>query len=263
MRFAIYTHSQADQISELLKAIEFHNSSYELNPCTADGFDMAISHGGDGTFLSSARKILGSQIPLLGINGGRLGFLANTTPNQTIDTIAQIHKGGYEIEHRTMIRVKGIEARHGDALNEFTLQKRTCAMIHIAIKVDNAEVAAYWADGVIVSTPTGSTAYSMSVGGAIVSPKCQCLIISPIAPHNLNIRPIVVSDTSKIELSINTRNTDSATATIDNRDFEINSNAHFMLECSPEKLAVAVPHSQSFYQTLRDKLHWGVDVRGN
>ena len=136
-------------------------------------------------------------------------------------------------------------------------------MVSVEIGIDGENVATYWADGVIVSTSTGSTAYSMSVGGAILAPGCRCLILSPIAPHNLNIRPLVVPDTSVVTLRVETRNGEQAIATIDNRERTVANGTSFSLAKATHMLRVIRPAGNSFYKTLRNKLLWGVDARNN
>lgn len=261
MKFAIFSRSESPDLNALCDHITALGGSFALNPCQFSDSDMAISLGGDGTFLSTARKVVPYDLPILGINGGRLGFLATTPLSGALRALEDVVSGRFTIENRAMIKVEGIQADHGDALNEFSLQKRTPAMVNVQMSIDGQRVAGYWADGVIVSTPTGSTAYSMSVGGAILAPLCRCFVISPIAPHNLNVRPLVVSDNARIELRIQTRNTPYATATIDNRDFCIDGDAVFSLSRSSQTVPIVQLPQVSFYETLREKLHWGLDPR--
>ncbi|MFI3294555.1 MAG: NAD(+)/NADH kinase [Rikenellaceae bacterium] len=261
MKFAIYCSPSVTQVHRLTQMITSLGAEYALEPEHLVGFDMIISYGGDGTFLSTSRRVVDSQLPILGVNGGRLGFLATTNFDVLETALTRIISGDYQVEQRTMISIEGLELPHSDALNEFTLQKRTPSMIYITLIVDSLEVATYWADGIIVSTPTGSTAYSMSVGGAIIAPTCDCWIISPIAPHNLNLRSLVISCDSVVELRTQSRFGDTITATIDNREFEVPSVNRFLLCRRENGLPVVLSPEQSFYETLKQKLYWGLDVR--
>ncbi len=285
MKIALYSRAGNPSLHVLCTELESRAITYEVNPCSPEGFDMAISFGGDGTFLSSIRKMGDRLIPILGINSGRLGFLAGVAMNECGEALDELLRGGYTVDERSLLAVRGValgtmpsEAANseqgcdqsgpaedpvtikGIAVNEFTLQKTGTAMVHIEVEIDGERVAGYWADGVIVSTSTGSTAYSMSVGGAILSPGCRCFMISPIAPHNLNIRPLAVPDTSRLRVGVATRSGD-ATATIDNREFRVASGTAFELQRAPEMVRIIRPALSSFYKTLREKLLWGVDVR--
>lgn len=262
MKIAIYSRNDSPHIESFTKIVESLGVEYIINPCQASDCDIAVSLGGDGTFLSSVRKMGINTRPLLGINYGRLGFLATVPKEQAAEAIKSIKAGCFEVQHRLMLEVEGpIPTPNLTAVNEFTLQKRCTSMISITIEIDGRSVADYWADGVIISTPTGSTAYSMSVGGAILTPGCRCFIISPIAPHNLNIRPLVVPDTSLIQIAGSSRTGNSLTATIDNREYEVAGGERFTVQRSPRTLDVIKLSGSSFYKTIRDKLLWGIDAR--
>ncbi len=262
MKLAIYSSPSIHSLENLCQTLQELECPYDLAPKSLDGSDMLLSYGGDGTFLSTARLAIPSALPLLGVNGGRLGFLANTAPEDFENLMRQILSNNYNIEERELLCVEREGENIGEALNEFSIQKNSPSMVHLTLRVDSLEVASYWADGVIVSTSTGSTAYSMSVGGAIVAPSCQCWIISPIAPHNLNLRPLVVSSNSKIEIIAQTRSVESSRATLDNRETLFESGTKFTLSRSPRTLRVVSNPDSSFYDTLRCKLHWGLDARG-
>lgn len=257
MKFAIFSRTESAELDRLCHAITAQDSTSVLNPCQCAGFDMAISFGGDGTFLSTVRRTLGLDLPILGINNGRLGFLADTPLENAVAAITAVIEGRYALQSRTLLNASGL----GEALNEFTIQKRTTAMVHVTVSVDGESVAAYWADGVIVSTPTGSTAYALSTSGAILAPDSHCFIVSPIAPHNLGIRPLVVSDESLISITVRTRNIPSATATVDNKEKEAFSGETFDIKRSTHSVKVVKLEHISFYKTLREKLQWGVDPR--
>lgn len=259
MKIALYSRPENPSLPVITAELERRNLEYSLNPCSSEGFDLALSFGGDGTFLSTVRRIELNDIPILGINSGRLGFMAAVALEEIPEALDKLQSGHYTIEERILAKVSG--GVEGLAINEFTIQKNGTGMVSVDIHIDGEEVAKYWADGVIVSTSTGSTAYSMSVGGAILSPDCRCLIISPIAPHNLNIRPLVVPDTSCVTLQVFTRDGEAATATIDNRQYPAPNQTVFQIGKAPQKLRVIRPEGSSFYKALRNKLLWGMDAR--
>lgn len=221
------------------------------------GVEMVISYGGDGTFLKCVNMFLDTGIPILGVNSGRLGFLANVPRKDVANALKTIVDGNYSIEPRSLLQVDSLDAL---AFNEFTIQKRGLSMINIKLFINGEFVANYMADGLVVSTPSGSTAYSLSLGGAIISPKCECFMVNPIAPHNLNMRPLVVEADAVIEIEAFSRSEDLI-ATLDNRVYEMSSGDRFVLRKSSQKsLLVKLPQI-SFYDTLRNKLFWGIDTR--
>lgn len=263
MKIAVYGRLENNGIPKIEECLRVKGVDYQVNPDSTDGFALALSVGGDGTFLSAVRSMGHQLIPILGINSGRLGFLATVDLGDISQTVDAVIEGEYMLQNRLLIGVNGdnIPAKSNRALNEFSIQKSGTSMINIEVKIGGEAVARYWADGVIVSTPTGSTAYSMSVGGAILSPDCQCLTLSPIAPHNLNIRPLVVPASSSISITVTTRDCENAIATIDNREVEAPSGAKYTVKPCANKLQEIVLQGHSFYNTLRDKLLWGVDLR--
>ncbi len=248
MKIALYGREENPSLGVLEEELRGRGVGYVLNPGETSGYDLALSFGGDGTFLSAVRKMGGSPIPILGINSGRLGFMAAVSMEEIGEAL-------------DLLAVEG--DLRGVAVNEFTVQKAGTAMVSVEIGIDGEEVATYWADGVIVSTSTGSTAYSMSVGGAILAPGCRCLIVSPIAPHNLNIRPLVIPDTSVVTLRVATRHGGGAIATLDNRESPVADGATFRMARAEHRLRVVRPVGNSFYKTLKNKLLWGVDARNN
>ncbi len=224
----------ADFISELRDAgceVGFASCAEDL---TADT-DILLSVGGDGTFLSAAMLAAEKGIPILGVNFGRLGFLSETRPEGVAQLLA---KGEYVVEERIMLRVevadgKGTtdaDKRADDietwpfALNEVTVHRAGAAMLGVDVAVDGVQLPTYWADGLLVATPSGSTAYSLSVGGPIVMPEAEVLVIAPISPHNLNVRPLVVPKTSKIELGLRSRER-AVVFTMDNRSEVVSPSA--------------------------------------
>ena len=235
---------------------------------TVDELDLPIDYmlsiGGDGTFLEAAKFTICKKIPILGINLGRLGFLAQVSSNEIIMALKSLFSGKYEIESRCLLEVGG-EFVSGDdifphALNEVSVQRNTPVMIKTTVQVNHELLSSYWSDGLLVSTPTGSTAYSLSVGGPIVLPNSDNFIIMPIAPHNLSIRPIVISGESTIEIEIITRK-GTANISIDNRMFEVQSGTRFWIKKSAFDLRFIKLSGSSFFKALRDKLHWGFDPR--
>ena len=222
-----------------------------------------ISVGGDGTFLNSINIIRDSGIPVLGINTGRLGFLANISDDDLQESVEKLLTGELPVEERTLIHAT-INGQPVDdfpyALNDAVIQKSAIGMITVHSWSDNEFLNTYWADGLIVSTPTGSSAYSLSVGGPIVAPESQNFIISPIAAHNLNVRPLVIPDHVTLKLKAECRGKDRRfTLSLDSRSVEYISGAEIELRRAGFK--VKIVKSASFYSTLRNKLMWGVDKR--
>ncbi len=265
MKLAIYTRTGNAKISELEDLLESLSVDYEVNPQKIDDrFSALLTLGGDGTLLDAVRQfdVSDSCPPILGVNSGRLGFLASVGLDDCRSAIEALIAGDYELEGRSMLEIT--DKNTGEtftALNEFTAQRRGVSMVEISMKIGGVEVASYWADGVIISTPTGSTAYSMSVGGAILTPDSPCFIISPVAPHNLNMRPLVISNSSVIDLYVKSRYDEGAIVTIDNTRHDIPEGQHFELKQSRKTLQFIHLKQNNFYDTLRKKLYWGIDVR--
>ncbi len=224
---------------------------------------VMVCYGGDGTILEGLHRLGGEQRAVVGINSGRLGFLASGTGEDIESIFADIASNNLTIEPRRMIEVRGEgEGLQGPlyAANELSVQRLGATMISVETAVDGQALATYYGDGVVISTPTGSTAYSLSVGGPIVAPSCDCIIISPLAPHNLSMRPIVVPSSAKISLRIHSRQGDAAFS-LDNRTYPIGNSAYLELEMCENEFLLATSSNISFYQTLRDKMMWGVDPR--
>jgi NAD+ kinase len=234
--------------------------------CDRTDFDPAcelmVSIGGDGTFLESIPFVIDRNLPIIGINSGRLGFLANISKENISDAFATILSGNFEFEFRTMICFKepaGIFNGLNFALNDITIKSDT-SLITIEAHINNEFLNTYWTDGLIISTPTGSTAYSLSVGGPIVDPGSGSLIIAPISSHNLSVRPIIIPDTCSISLAVNSRS-GSYTVTADNRSLQIHAPDPLRIEKSAKKLRMLKLPNTDFYATLRTKLKWGEDIR--
>ena len=225
--------------------------------------DIMFSMGGDGTFLEAVTIVQDYGIPIVGINTGRLGFLADISPEHIEDSLSAILKGQYHVEHRSLVALELIDATWDGfacALNEVSIQKRYSTMITIHTYLDDAYLNSYWADGLIVSTPTGSTAYSMSVGGPIMTPDSNNFIISPMAPHNLTIRPVIVPDHHAIRIEVESRD-DSFLLTLDSRTEIIEGAVQIRLKRAGFTIKTLRIKDATFYNTLRNKLMWGVDKR--
>ena len=228
-----------------------------------DGPAVMVCYGGDGTLLEGASRLEGQPVPVVGINSGRMGFLTSAPTKGITEIFETIARGELQVEERTMLAIGGgfadsREVRY--ALNEAAVQRVGATTISVEVTVDGQSVARCHGDGVIISTPTGSTAYSLSVGGPVVSPRCRCLVISPIAPHNLTMRPVVVPDTSRILLRLLSP-AEKAFCTIDNRTEQLTDGAEIEIALAERRIFLAVAHNISFYDTLRNKMMWGVDVR--
>jgi NAD+ kinase len=233
-----------------------------IKPSWADDSIM-VSYGGDGTFLDAVRMLKGAPIPVLGFNFGHLGFLANVPREDIKNAFRELREKRYTLQERSLLRVKGDFAEkpeHPYAMNEFTLQRGGTGMISVEACVNGERVATYRGDGVIVSTPTGSTAYSLSAGGPVVAPDCRCLVISPIAPHNLSMRPIVVPDTSEVRLKVSGSH-DEAAASIDNTGMPVPVGSEFRITKAEKSIFLVKLQNISFYDTLRNKMMWGLDGR--
>ncbi len=226
--------------------------------------DVALSIGGDGTFLRTAAIIGQKNIPILGINTGRLGFLADVSPVEIEDTLSEIFKKHYKVEERSILQLrtdKPTENNNNYALNEIAIQKRdTSSMIKIRVCINDEFLTDYWADGLIIATPTGSTAYSMSVDGPIIVPQAKNIVLSPIAPHSLNVRPLIIPDDSSLSLEVESRNSNFLVA-IDGRSEVFSSGTKFAIQKAFFTSKVIKRYNHTFYKTLREKLMWGVDSR--
>lgn len=226
--------------------------------------DMVLSVGGDGTFLETVLKVKDLGIPVAGVNTGRMGFLANIPGEEIGNSIDLLCKNEFEIVERSLLQITGpsglFEGEPSIALNEITIQKSSVSMITINVYVDEVYLNTYWADGLIISTATGSTAYNLSVGGPILSPDDESMIISPISPHNLTIRPIVLSGNSKLKMVMEAR-ADEYLVTCDFRYKKLPLSKEIIIEKAGSKLKTVMLKDRDFYSTLRNRLMWGVDKR--
>lgn len=226
--------------------------------------DMVISVGGDGTFLKSASRVGNKNIPILGINTGRLGFLADISPEEMEETFADLAKGYYKVEERSVLELVCDNKTFSSppfALNDIAVLKRdSSSMITIHTKINGAYLTTYQADGLILSTPTGSTAYSLSVGGPIIVPQSKTIAITPVAPHSLNVRPIVICDDWEITLDVESRSHNFLVA-IDGRNESFKETNQLTIRRADYTIKVIKRHTNVFFDTLRNKLMWGVDSR--
>lgn len=233
---------------------------------TDDNFnlDVALSVGGDGTFLRTAARVNRQNIPILGINTGRLGFLADVGGNDIEDTLEELFKNYYKIEERTLLRLhteEQIFRGYNYALNEIAILKRdTSSMITIHTSLNDEYLTSYQADGLLIATPTGSTAYSMSVNGPIIIPQSNNIVLSPVAPHSLNVRPLIIPDTYTISLGVESRNK-SFLISLDGRSEIFPAGIQLTVTKADYTTKVIKRYNHTFYQTLREKLMWGADAR--
>ena len=226
--------------------------------------DIVLSMGGDGTFLKTILYVRDSQIPVLGINMGRLGFLANVNKERIREAFDFLKAGKFSTNDRSLIQMHSAQNLFADenyALNELTIHKKESAsMISIEVSVGGEYLNTYWADGLIISTPTGSTAYSLSCGGPIITPNSPVLVITPIAPHNLNVRPIIIQDNLEIKVRVDDRS-NSHLLTLDSRSEVINDSYELTITKAPFLIKTVQFDNFSFFDTIRDKLLWGLDRR--
>jgi len=226
--------------------------------------DLVLSVGGDGTFLETVLNVKDLGIPIAGVNTGRMGFLANISADEIGKSIDMLVNNEYEIAERCLLEISKPSSLFKEssslALNEITIQKADMSMITINVFLDETHLNTYWADGLIVSTATGSTAYNLSVGGPILSPEDESIIISPIAPHNLSIRPIILSGKGKIRMIIEGRSKEYL-VTCDFRSKKLPFSEEVHIERSGVKIKTVMLNGRDFYSTLRSKLMWGADFR--
>jgi NAD+ kinase len=229
-----------------------------------DSIELLISIGGDGTLLESITHIGKLEIPVLGINTGRLGFLATISKDETEGALQKIFQGAFTLDKRALLKLttnKDIFGSLNFALNDFTVVKKdTSAMITIHTYIDGEFLNSYWADGIIVSTPTGSTGYSLSCGGPLIFPRSGNFVITPVSPHNLTVRPIVVSDVSEITFRVEGRSR-RFLVSLDSRVASVDSTVNLKVTKADFKVNLVQLEGTHYFKTLRQKLNWGLDVR--
>ena len=291
MNIVLYSRAQpsfsAEDLDLLINALDETGMSYRMNKDFAgligakpgrtfgaeqiyrdsagigDDARVMVSYGGDGTFLDAVRLLDNRPVPIVGINSGRLGFLANITKENMKQAFADIKAGDYTVAPRSLIHAEGEFTQQPGfpyAFNEFTIQRHGPNMISTEVYVNDEMIATYWGDGVLVSTPSGSTAYSLSVGGPVVAPDCRCFLISPIAPHNLTMRSVVIPDSSVITLRVASRETDFAVS-LDNQNYTAPNGVTFRVSKAEKSIFLVHFQNISFYDTLRNKMMWGIASR--
>lgn len=289
MRFALFGNTfqakKSTYVQTLLRVLkqheakicicrEFYNfltSDLQLNSFDAELFDgdnfeadMVISIGGDGTFLKAANRVGRKNIPILGINTGRLGFLADISPEEIDIIFEEIYKNQYTVEERSVLQLECENETFENppyALNEIAVLKRdSSSMISIRTAINGSHLTTYQADGLVIATPTGSTAYSLSVGGPIMVPHCKTIAITPVAPHSLNVRPIVIRDDWEISLEVESRSHNFLVA-IDGRNESCQEGTRLTISRADYTIKVVKRHNHPFFETLRNKLMWGADIR--
>lgn len=266
IKMSIYS-EYIERINDLVNLENFDFDVIETDTdLNALGVDYLLSLGGDGTILTAALLAMDAKIPILGVNLGRLGFLASIEEQNFRIAIDKLVSGDCSIEIRTMLEVDSNLPLFADspyALNDFTLTKRdTSAMIVIHTYVDDEFLNSYWADGIIVATPTGSTGYSLSCGGPILDPRDNSLVLTPVSPHNLNVRPMVLPNFSKIKFEIEGR-AENFLCSLDSR-YEVVTHDYTIKIAISDKVTRLVKFDNfSFIQTIRKKMHWGSDSRNS
>lgn len=268
MKIAIFIKNPALKLDERLLSLKAKLSDagfeYYMGEPGAfqaqEGTDAVLSVGGDGTFLSAARYAAPLGIPVLGINLGRMGFLADADAQTALQALLS---GNYKIEDRGILSLK-TDAPLGDmwhyAFNEIAISRRDSAMLGVDVAIDGKLLPTYWADGILVATSSGSTAYSLSVGGPICTPDSRVLIVAPIAPHNLNLRPLIVPDSAKIEIALQKRSGE-ANITLDSRIAIMSPSDRLEISLAQFSLKRFCLPQADFIAALKSKLFWGEDVR--
>lgn len=229
-----------------------------------DKVDLLFSIGGDGTLLDTITLVRDSEIPILGVNMGKLGFLSNISKEEISVTINELLRKEYTLETRSLLRVESQDNLFGDinyAMNDLMVYKKApLSMILIHSYINDQFLNSYWADGLIVCTPTGSTAYNLSCGGPIITPDCQNFVITPIASHNLTVRPIVIPDNSLIRLIVESRDHDFFVG-LDSRSVTLHSKTELTIRKEEFGVRLIKPVGKDFFGTIREKLNWGLDKR--
>lgn len=271
MKLAIYSRndsaladSRFRSMSEMLSSGPFELYRIRNAGDISEGTDMVLSVGGDGTFLSASKRVGSSGIPVLGINMGRLGFLSEYSPEEACEALME---GSYTLEDRALLEtsvegdVIGTDSSFWPyTLNEISVLRGGASILGVDVALDGNPLPTYWADGLLVSTSSGSTAYSLSVGGPICVPDAKVIIIAPIAPHNLNVRPLVVPDSTVVSISMRSRD-GSVAMSMDNRNVRLSSDARLEVKVAQFSLKRVRLEKSSFIKALTTKLFWGEDIR--
>ena len=259
----LFIHQSLEEHYSLIE--RFNINFFNGQDLLVNRIDLLISFGGDGTLLDTVTMIKDSNIPVLGINAGRLGFLANITQEDIVLAVKALKNKDYKLDQRSLLQVKSktlSEIKTSNfALNEITIHKKdSSSMLKIDAFLDNEFLNSYWADGLIISTPTGSTAYSLSCGGPIISPGSNNFVITPVSPHNLNLRPMVVGDKVVIRLRAESRESQFL-LTMDSRSVSIENNEEIFISKADFSIKLIELPDHNFFKTIRNKLFWGKDSR--
>lgn len=257
-------------ISEVYKS-SLREKSFEVNNIKTfnisediSGYDFLFSLGGDGTILDSVTYARSYEIPIVGINLGRLGFLSTISRSEIENVMQRLHAKEYRIESRSLLHMdsnQNLFAPHNFGLNEMTITKKeSSSMIVVHTYVDGSYLNSYWADGLIVATPTGSTGYSLSCGGPLVHPSQKNFIITPVSPHNLNVRPMILSDQSKITFEIEGRSKEFLVS-LDSRSVSVDDSVEISIQREQFEAKLVRFADSDYFDTLRNKLNWGLDAR--
>lgn len=240
--------------------------TFSIDSGLDSSFDMFVSFGGDGTILRATTFVKNHGIPIVGVNTGRLGFLSTFKKEDVRKVVLEFVQGAYTIVERSLVQLntKNLDAEFGDlnfALNEITVSRKdTTSMITVETHLNDEYLTSYWADGLIISTPTGSTGYSLSCGGPVIVPTAKSLVLTPIAPHNLNARPLVISDDTVIRLRVSGRE-ENHLVSLDSRIASLENGQEITIKKAPFTIRMIEYTSESFLKTLRNKLLWGEDKR--
>ena len=270
MKIAVYSRDDSALTSPRFKAMSerLASGAFELYRVRkaediVSGTDVVMSVGGDGTFLKAASIVGGRNIPILGINTGRLGFLADILPEEMDVTIDEIYANHYKIEERAVLQLTTSNplSVHPFALNEVAILKHdSSSMISIKAYINHEHLNTYQADGLIVATPTGSTGYSLSVGGPVIAPQSKTMVITPVAPHSLNCRPLVVRDDWEITLEVESRS-HNFLVSVDGRSESCNEQTRLRITRAPYSVKLVKRFDHLYFNTLRSKMMWGADAR--
>jgi len=262
--FSIAVHSSYLELLKNKVTLNKKITTFSSYDDIKDSFDYLISLGGDGTLLDTLTLVRNSNIPILGINTGRLGFLSSTGKEDIEDAVYALKNKTYKVDKRTLIHLDSNKPLFGGvnyALNEFSIHKKdTSSMITIHTYINGELLNSYWADGLIIATPTGSTGYSLSCGGPIIFPTSENFVITPVAPHNLNVRPIIVSNDSVLSFEVEGRN-ENFLCTLDSRYEAVDTS--FQLAVRKEDFTISLMRikDDNYLNTIRTKLGWGLDQR--
>jgi NAD+ kinase len=257
--------SYVDDLQNDLPDWENLAAPFRLADKELDGIDYAYSFGGDGTLLNSVRALKGRDIPVLGVNFGRLGFLTSVTQDELISATDNLQRGVFKVETRCAIEVEsnpaGLFAGQSFGLNDLTIHKsNTNEMITVHTYINGEFLNSYWGDGLIISTPTGSTAYNLSCGGPIIHPNAGVFVITPVAPHSLTVRPMIIPDSYVISFEIESRSGQAMVA-LDTRTELVNEGTEIAVRRSDAPVKLLRTHGSKYLDMLRDRLMWGKDTR--